>query len=178
VTLIRGSLVTLRPAVLADRRAVYEWMALSDLTASMMGPPLFPEIPVPTWDEHCSDYVDYFFDGTRPDLGRSFIIEAGGAAVGHISYSNTTLSLRLTELDIWLLDGSACGRGYGSDALSALCEHLHRTLGITDFYLRPSERNPRAIRAYRRAGFVESSADPALGPNESEDTVVLLRRLP
>jgi RimJ/RimL family protein N-acetyltransferase len=176
MTPIRGERITLRPAEESDRRIVYDWMANSDITPSMMGPPLFPEIPITTWDDFINDYVNYFFDGTRPDLGRSYILESDGKPVGHISYSNTDLTRQQTELDIWLSGESMCGHGYGSDALRLLTEHLNRTLGIVDFYLRPSRRNP-AVCAYLRAGFVEVPTEPSLGPNESDDTVTLRVRL-
>jgi diamine N-acetyltransferase len=85
---LRGPGVQLRSTTLADRRAVWEWMACSDLTASMMDPPDFGENPLPTWNEFCEDYKPFFFDGSHPDRGRSFIIERRdtGDAVGHISY--------------------------------------------------------------------------------------------
>jgi hypothetical protein len=73
--MIRGSLVTVRPAREHDRRAIYQWLAESDLTPSMLGPPNFPDAPEPTWDQFCEDYGPDFFDGTRQEVGRSFIIE-------------------------------------------------------------------------------------------------------
>ncbi|RAJ99855.1 hypothetical protein LX87_01551 [Larkinella arboricola] len=40
-----GTRVCLRPATLSDRQSIYEWLAHSDLTALMLGPPTFPENP-------------------------------------------------------------------------------------------------------------------------------------
>jgi RimJ/RimL family protein N-acetyltransferase len=145
--------VALRPATLDDRRNVYEWMAASDVTASMMGPPIFSDAPVPTWEEFCADYVEYYFDGSREHDGRSFIIEVGGVAVGHVSYSGMDRERRVAELDIWLHSEAACGRGYGPAALELLARQLRERFGIRRFYMQPSRRNPRAIRAYERAGF-------------------------
>jgi hypothetical protein len=82
--MIRGSLVTLRPASEDDRRAVYQWLAQSDLTASMLGPPDFTDVPAPDWEQFCTDYGTPFFDGTREEVGRSFIIEAD-QPVGHVN---------------------------------------------------------------------------------------------
>jgi hypothetical protein len=112
--MIRGSLVTLRPAVEQDRRAVYDWMANPDVAASMMGPPLFPEHPVPTWEEFCADYLPHFFDGSRPDLGRSFIIEVNGEPVGHINYNDIDSGTSITTTSITSAGApnstSGCGR--------------------------------------------------------------------
>jgi RimJ/RimL family protein N-acetyltransferase len=180
--MIRGSLITLRPATLDDQRHVYEWMATSDITRSMIGPPVYDEAPIPTWDEFCADYVTLFFDGSQPDFGRSFIIEVAGEACGHVSYSEVDLSRGKAELDIWLRSESFCGRGYGTDALLTLTRHLHETLGFTEFIMRPSARNQRAIKAYAKAGFdrtpLTTEEQAALyGPTEHHDTVVLCKRI-
>lgn len=163
-------------------------MACSDLTASMAGPPDFAEAPVTTWEEFCEDYEPYFFDGSHPERGRSFIIERipGCEAVGHVSYSRMDedfppLVLRpFAELDIWMRDSSCCGHGYGSEALRLLCEHLHCTLGIREMILRPSARNARAMRSYVNAGFLpldlsQNQQMQRYGRGEYHDTVVLRR---
>lgn len=180
--MIRGSLIHLRPARESDRRAVYEWMAHSDVTSFMFGPPLFPETPIPSWDEFCADYVSLFFDGSQPDVGRSYIIEHAGEAIGHVGYSQVDLGDGRVELDIWLRSAADCGHGYGNDTLRALVEHLHETMGITDFVIRPSPRNPRAIRAYAKAGFVVQSLSAEqqwamYGPPDYDDTVVMIKKV-
>jgi diamine N-acetyltransferase len=179
--MIRGSLVTLRPAREQDRRAIYQWLAESDLTPSMLGLPDFPDAPVPTWDQFCEDYGPHFLDGTRPEVGRSFIIEVDGEAVGHVNYDGMDSARGRAELDIWLRSSAVCGHGYGSDALGALTRYLHEAFGVTEFILRPSRRNPRAIRAYAKAGFAllpltnEQQAE-IYGPGDYQDTVVMHQR--
>jgi diamine N-acetyltransferase len=173
--MIRGSLVTLRPASLDDRQCVYDWMARSDATRWMMGPPLFCEAPIPTWDEFCADYVDLFFDGSRSEIGRSFIIAVEGEDIGHISCDRTQ---GFTELDIWLKSENVFGRGYGSDALTALMDYLQGAFGVSEFIIRPSRRNLRAIRAYEKAGFVPLPLSPLeqaalYGATEHYDTVAM-----
>jgi diamine N-acetyltransferase len=134
-----------------DRRPVYEWMAHSDGTQAMMGPPLYPDVPADTWEEFIADYEEYFFDGSAPEKGRSYIIEVDGEPIGHTNYY--TLSAGVAELDIWLVGERLTGKGYGSEALVALTEHLRTELGYRTFVIRPSARNPRAVRAYEKAGF-------------------------
>jgi RimJ/RimL family protein N-acetyltransferase len=182
---MRGMLISLRPGTLADRRAVWEWIAQSDLTASMMGPPDFVENPVPTWEEFCEDYKPYFFDGTSAERGRSFIIERLDAAeaVGHISYDCHGDRPHFAELDMWMRDSSCCGLGFGSEALQVLCDHLRSALGIREMMLRPSARNVRAIRSYEKAGFAALRLSPKeqarrYGPGEYHDTVVMQRVWP
>ncbi len=175
-------MVTLRPAQESDRRSIYEWMAESELTSSMMGPPHFPDAPVPTWEQFCDDYRPYFFDGSRPLAGRCFVIEAHGEPVGHLSYSEMDPVRGFAELDIWLRSEACCGRGYGSDAIGALTRHLSETFGITEFIMRPSRRNTRAIRAYARAGFVPlpltyDQQAAMYGPGDYADAVVMQKKV-
>lgn len=153
---ILGKLIVLRPATADDRRDIYEWLAHSDVARFLAGPPLYPEIPTQTWEEFLDDYTPNYFNDSAPLMGRCFMILAGGKAVGQINYGQILgpENDRRVELDIWMRSESDCGRGYGPDALDALCRYLNREFGVGEFLVRPSARNPRAIRAYEKAGFV------------------------
>jgi len=182
MTVISGTEVTLRPARESDRRDVFQWFAESDATPSMLGPPLFPEGSAPTWDEFNADYSPNFFDGSTPDVESSYIIEVAGEPLGQINYEIRQNPTRLAELDIWLRSLADTGHGYGSDALITLTAHLFRTLGVDTFLIRPSARNPRAIRAYHKAGFVAvpMSAQEQVeqyGAGDYEDTVVMIKHI-
>lgn len=177
-------MVQIRPAAPDNRRSVYDWMTHPEIVTSMMGPPMFPEVPVPTYAEHCADYVEYYFDGPRadPQHGRSFIIENRGEPVGHISYSEVINNPNVFELDIWMRDGSCCGHGWGRIAIDQLCRLLHEQFSVREFIMRPSRRNPRAIRSYQAAGFIETPMSQAeqtnrYGPGDYSDTVVMRRLL-
>jgi diamine N-acetyltransferase len=181
---IKGQLVTLRPATLANRRAVYEWAALSDATPAMMGPPLFPDNPVPTWEEFCEDHKPYFFDGSAPHLGRCFLIVVDGEPVGQIYYNDIQVfeGKKRTELDMWMRAERYCGRGYGSDALDTLCAYLAAEFGVQEFMVQPSARNPRAIRAYEKIGF-QALPSPlgdgwAAWPGDYHDSVFMVKAIP
>jgi RimJ/RimL family protein N-acetyltransferase len=180
--ILRGSLVTLRPAEERDVRNVYRWLAQSDATPSMMGPPNYPDAPIPSWEQFCADDGPAFFDGSRQQVGRCFIIEVGGEAVGHVGYDGMDQDRGLAELDIWLRSEADCGRGYGRDALATLTQHLHETYGVTEFIMRPSARNQRALRAYARAGFAMLPMTLAqqvslYGPADYHDAVVMHKRI-
>jgi RimJ/RimL family protein N-acetyltransferase len=183
VTTISGAVVALRSARESDRRAIYEWLATSDATPSMMGPPLFPETPPPTWEQFCDDYGPQFFDGSKPEREASYVIEVGGEALGQVNYQITDSGQGAVELDIWLRSEADCGHGYGTDALAALTRHLHDTIGAHEFVIRPSRRNPRAVRAYQKAGFVlltmtQGQQAERYGVGDYPDTVVLRMTLP
>ena len=180
--MIHGAKITLRPATQNDRLDIYRWLAASDVTACMMGPPTFPEVPIPTRDEFFSDYAPYFFDRSRPHCGCSFIIEAKSKAVGHINYDGLDAERSIAELDIWMRSQDCCGQGYGTDAIVALMRHLYIDFAVKNFMVRPSRRNQRAIRAYKKIGFQPSRwplADQksAYGNGDYSDTVTLIHKI-
>jgi diamine N-acetyltransferase len=172
--MIRGDRVVLRPATLADRRMVWEWSELSDigpLVRSPDGPHTFDQFCV-GWAPH------YFMDGT-PDLGRGFIILYSKNPVGFIAYNDVDPKRRV-ELDIWMNSEANCGKGYGPDAVQTLCKHLSVELGLRTFMMQPSARNPRAIRAYEKAGFIRRTATPEeirveWGGVDHTDSVLMIR---
>ena len=167
--------LTLRPATPDDRRAIFEWLALSDITHLMLGPPTFPDSLAPTWEEFLDDDQPHFFDGTQPDQGRCFVIEVDGEPVGHISHNEIDDAGQSTELDIWLRSSAYLGRGYGVEALRILCDELHRTFGCRRFYIAPSGRNTGAVRAYGKAGFVETTERPDWFEPQYDDAVLLVK---
>lgn len=175
--------VALRPATLDDRRTLYDWMACSDVTPAMMGPPDYPDHPIPTWEQFCGDYVEHFFDGSAAELGRCFVIVADGEEVGTVSYSRIDRSDSMTELDIWMRSLADCGKGIGSRGLSLLCDRLVADHDVRHFLMRPSARNHRAIAAYGKCGFLPAperrpEIEARFGPPDLDDAVILIRSFP
>jgi RimJ/RimL family protein N-acetyltransferase len=104
--------------------------------------------------------------------------------VGQVNYNDIgeREGRKRTELDIWLRNQSECGKGYGSDALEALCTYLHERFGVEEFMVQPSGRNPRAIRAYEKAGFLRlnlpiKQARELWGPNDYDDSVYMVKMI-
>ncbi len=89
-----------------------------------------------------------------------FIILHSGEPVGFVSYSSFHLKKGMAELDIWMNSEANCGKGFGTDALIALGEHLNKALGIRELIMRPSVKNARAIKSYEKAGFIQSDKRP------------------
>lgn len=179
--MIQGDTVRLRPARLEERRMIYAWLAESDITPEMLGPPKFPDAPAPSWEEFCEDYSDEHFAEAGWDMAQCFVIEANGEGVGQVNFDRCHLPRGTAELDIWMRSRADCGRGWGSDALRAMMGWLREAYGVGKFVIRPSARNERAVRAYERAGFarVEMSAaeqERLYGTGDYNDTVVMVRR--
>ena len=159
MNIAQGKKITLARASLADRPRVYEWMARSDLTPQIMGPPVFSDLAIPSYEEFCEHYLPHYFDGTRPFDGRGFLLRADGLDVGFLSHGPINLFKDVAELDVWLASRNAVGKGFGSDALRTACEWLQANAGVNRFLTRPSRRNVHALRAMRRAGFRETDLD-------------------
>jgi RimJ/RimL family protein N-acetyltransferase len=148
--------LTLRPATFEDRPAIHAWMTAPGIVESMLGPPLFPDVLVPSLEQFVADWEPHHFTHEALELGRMFVIERDGRAVGVIAQNtvvNSAEGERCAEIDLWLASVEARGRGYGSTALSLLAARLEHELGLDSIFLQPSARNPNAIRAYLDAGF-------------------------
>lgn len=175
--IIKGKLVTFRPATPDDRRQLYQWLAHSDLTARMLGAPLFPDAEIPTWEYFIEDYNLDFFNDINPDNGRSFIIEVNKEPVGHINYNQIDQVTNTVELDIWLRSSTYCNQGYGSDAINTLCNYLTRQLYCQKIILAPYARNKAAVRAYTKCGFAPANAPPNNFIPDYFDTVVMVKQM-
>ena len=138
----------LKQATLADRGKIYQWLACSDATPEMLGPPTFPDAPVPTYEEFCEDYNDEAFQ----DFGnfRLFLILAEQVEIGAISYF---IRDQVAELDLWIASKDNWNKRYGSTALKLAIERLNDEELLTTMLIRPSARNHRAVASYKKAGF-------------------------
>lgn len=180
---IKGDRVELRPARESDRRKIFNWLTRSDLTGRMMGPPDYPDHPPPSWEAFCRDYTPAFFIPSGDGQGRQFVIVFQGKEVGTIGYDLLDRKQNRVVLDIWMRAEKYCGQGHGSDALKVLCQHIHKTYGITRFIISPSARNSQAIAAYQKAGFTlqsvinRSQQEKEFGLSEYDDNVLMIKKM-
>lgn len=147
-------MLTIRHATLADKPVTYEWLCRSDTTSLHMGPPDYPDNPVPSREQFERDFEDFYFLPEGRRQGSVILIEREEEPIGCLCYACFHLQSGAAELDIWLKARRLCGHGLGTEALGLLIGHLRRELGIDRFLIRPSARNARAIRAYEKVGFV------------------------
>lgn len=123
---IKAPSLLLRSAVFEDRRKVYTWLVASDATSSIMGPPRFPDYPVPEWEKFCADYPEHFFLPEGDGYGRMFILCAEGREIGYISYCGLNNWQGLAELEICI----AASADWGADG------HLTQSVNSPMSYLR------------------------------------------
>ncbi len=73
--------------------------------------------------------------------------------IGSCKFFNLDHRNRSSEFGIMIGDKSYWNRGYGTEAVQLFLKHGFHTLNLHRIYLRVLETNPRAIRAYEKAGF-------------------------
>jgi hypothetical protein len=86
---IQGERLVLQPATPEDERQILDWLLRSDVTPSLLGPPLFPERPLPPPEDSGERFDPHYLDGTAPELGRCFLILVDGEPAGQVTYSRT-----------------------------------------------------------------------------------------
>lgn len=111
-------------------------------------------------------------------------MQVDGEDVGQIYFNDINMKngIKRVELDMWMRAEQFCGKGYGSDALNALCDFLAKRFGVEQFMVQPSARNARAMRAYEKVGFVRTAvplkeAVREWGPNDYYDSVHMVKTI-
>jgi diamine N-acetyltransferase len=78
----------------------------------------------------------------------------GWNLIGNCGVFNIEWMHRTAELGIMIGDKSIWNQGYGTETMQLLLQHGFETLNLNRIYLRVYSTNPRAMRAYEKAGFV------------------------
>lgn len=107
--------------------------------------------------------------------GQCFILIHNGQEIGQINYNEIDTNTKSTEIDIWLADRQFTGKGFGSEAIKILCNYLDKSFNCKTIYIAPSRRNSNAIKAYKKAGFIETDIHPANFVADYKDTIVLVK---
>ncbi len=149
---VRGELTTVRPATDADVELLVRWHA-------------DPEV-ARYWDGETFTRAEVLERLHRSHV-ESFIIEVDKEAVGYAQAWREHDEPLRGGIDMFLVPG-ARGRGLGPDAARALAQHLREQCGWTRVIADPYTWNSGAIRAWRRAGFVDVSEHPPDGEHSAE----------
>ena len=108
-------------------------------------------------------------------MGRCFLIEVNSKPIGQINHDKIYMSDFSTEPDIWLKCIEYMNKGFGSDAIITLCNYLTKKFKCRIFIMEPSERNIWAIKAYKKAGFIETDIVHNGFIGDYDDTLVLTK---
>lgn len=148
--MITGKRVRLRAPERSDIPLFARWLNDPEVTAGMMF-----YLPLSLADE------ENWFESMlhRPQAEHPLTIEIrqdnGWTMIGNCSFNAIDWRVRSTEVGIFIGEKSFWNQGYGTEAMQLLLRHGFGTLNLNRIFLQVYANNPRAIRAYEKAGFVE-----------------------
>lgn len=95
----------------------------------------------------------------RPATEHPLVIEIQDGdtwqAIGNCGIFAIDWRIRSGEVGIFIGKKSCWNQGYGTETMRVLLKHGFETLNLNRISLRVYENNQRAIRSYRKAGFVQ-----------------------
>jgi diamine N-acetyltransferase len=74
--------------------------------------------------------------------------------IGSLAFNDIDWRNCASEFGIMIGDKTYWNQGYGTDAIRLLVKHGFNTLNLNRIFLHVFANNPRAIRAYEKAGFI------------------------
>jgi len=86
-------MLTIRHATLADKPVTYEWLCRSDTTSLHMGPPDYPDNPVPSREQFERDFEDFYFLPEGRRQGSVILIEREEEPIAASATRASTCSL-------------------------------------------------------------------------------------
>jgi RimJ/RimL family protein N-acetyltransferase len=89
--------------------------------------------------------------------GHTFAIDTlDGEHIGNCMYYNLDKHTRSVEIGVIIGERSYWNKGYGTEAISLLVNHIFQELRVEKIYLHTLEWNLRAHRAFEKCGFSTS----------------------
>jgi len=145
--LIRGEKVVLRAIEASDVEKLWNWQQDEEVMRLRDYPS-----PPRSYAEVEREYTGTESETDRIRLG---IMTTEGILIGEISLANMERRVGDAELTIFIGDKAFWGRGYGSDAVRAMCKYAFEQMNLHRVTLFVHAENFRAIKAYEKCGFIE-----------------------
>ena len=145
--MINGSKVKLREKKLSDARNDFTWHRDIELSQLDAAPPL------------TMSFADYLLDYTGelrhiPSTSHRFAVETpDGRHIGNCSYYNVDKTKGETELGIMIGDRDYWDKGYGSDVITTLVNHIFLETNLQRIFLKTLDWNERAQCCFNKCGF-------------------------
>jgi RimJ/RimL family protein N-acetyltransferase len=144
----KGKKVILRGKRVDDARNDYHWKMDPELASLDATTPL--NIP---FSIYLVSYMNELrFTNTRE--GRYAIDTLDGKHIGNCSCYNIDFEKEEAELGILIGDRDYWDKGYGSDAVITLLNHIFKEKKLKKIYLHTLEDNIRAQKCFQKCGFV------------------------
>jgi RimJ/RimL family protein N-acetyltransferase len=142
--MINDNNIRLRDKRLSDARNDYEWQRDSELARLDAATPL-----ACSFQEYLTDYTDEI--RYPSPYRRTFSLEThDGKHIGNCVYYNIDENKSEAELGIMIGDRDYWNKGYGTDAVSTLVDHIFRQTNLNRIYLKTLVSNTRAHRCFMK----------------------------
>jgi UDP-4-amino-4,6-dideoxy-N-acetyl-beta-L-altrosamine N-acetyltransferase len=144
--MIEGKVISLRPLERRHLERTLEWANEPKLMF------LLNRAQQITAEEH-----EEWFTSIREKSDRFYFsieLNNGGAHIGNIWLWDIDPRHRRAELRIVIGSDAHTGQGAGSEAISLLCDYAFAQLNLHKIYAYVLVINPRARRAFEKAGFI------------------------
>lgn len=143
----RGTLVTLRPFAEPELERYLEWVNDAELCTLLGRATPVTMAEHRRWYEGAVGRSEHVFFSVYTNDDKRYI---GNVWLWGIHPVNRTAELR-----VLLGDTQGQGKGYGTDACRTLVEFAFRRMNLNKVFLYVLASNPRAKRAFEKAGFRE-----------------------
>ncbi len=147
--MIRGEKVVLREKRIEDAADDYAWRTDEELSRLDATRPI--NLPYEDFLRYSREELEY----PNPRSRRLAIDTLEGKHIGNCMYYDIDLRQGEAELGIMIGDRNYWSKGYGTDSVNALLEHIFTTTPIKRVYLHTLEWNHRARRSFAKSGFRE-----------------------
>ena len=145
--MLKGKWVVIREKKISDAADDYAWR--SDDELARLDAAVILRIP---FKHFLTSYTDEI-SRSSPRRQRFAIDTLDGKHVGNCMYYNIDQVKGEAELGIMIGDRDYWNRGYGTDAVAVLLDHIFNGAGIERVYLNTLEWNVRAQRCFEKCGF-------------------------
>jgi RimJ/RimL family protein N-acetyltransferase len=148
--LYEGARVALRPLKSSDRAVSVAWRNDPTIRDNVLG------YRFPVTEEMEKHWVERVLnDQSRTRLVLAIEDRSDGRLVGFVYLSDIDWVSQVAEFGILIGERERQGKGLGREALALMARHAFHVLNLHRIFLRVPRYNRRALRLYRRFGFVE-----------------------
>ncbi len=168
--MIYGDLVRLRGVERTDLEQFVAWLNDPEVIAGLV---IYAPLSL-TYEEGWFESVT-----KRPHDEHPLAIEVQQGAewqmIGNCSFYDLDWRCRSAKVGIFIGDKNFWNKGYGTSVMRLLLQHGFQTLNLNRIGLDVYENNPRAIKAYEKAGFrLEGRARQAMYKSGQYIDVILM----
>ncbi len=147
--MINGKRIRLRGVEKSDLTKYYEWINDPEVNVGLAVDLPMSAADEERWLEHASQNED-----AEKPLAIEMRVGKGWKLIGNCGFFHMEWRHRAAEVGIMIGAKAVWNKGYGTETMQLLLHYGFETLNLNRIYLRVYSINPRAVRAYEKAGFV------------------------